>query len=117
MSSQDNDADIPLPVSVLLEQEHDEECVVFLDFDAFDSGADYTQARFVANSEITSAEYTITNEFSVPCQNISELLPGTPMEETRIPLNECSDDELETLFNMVSINYTIGTDAAEVDKN
>lgn len=116
MPSHDDNAGVPLPVSLLLEQEHDEECVVYLDFDAFNSADNYTRGRLVAVSDITSAEYTITNAFQVPCKNISELLPNTDMEDTRIPLNECSADDLQMLFDMVSINYTIGTDAAEVDK-
>lgn len=115
MSSQDDNTGVPLPVSVLLEQEHDEECIVYLSFDAFNSEDNYTNGRLVAVSELTSAEYTITTSFQIPCKNISELRPRTEMNETRILLNECSTKELATLFDMVSISYEIGTDTAEVD--
>lgn len=102
---------IPLPIRILLETEVDEECSVFLQYDHFQPGDDYTTGKLIAASDITSATYTITEEFSVPCDNIREITTGNVATGVnQIWLDGQDDDELATLFNMVTLNYQLGVE-------
>lgn len=115
MSSPDTDA-IPLPIRILLEQEKDEKCSVFLDYEPYTTSDNYTKGKLVSVSELTSAEYTITDKFQIPTENIKELSPDIDAStNARIMLSGCTETDLETLFNRVRIAYTIGTETAEVE--
>lgn len=107
MSSPNNS--VPMPIEILLETEVDEECSVFLQFDHFQPGDEYTTGKLIAASDITSATYSITEEFSIPCKNIRDVTRGNAdTGVNQIWLDGRDDEELAQLFNMVTFNYQLG---------
>lgn len=105
MSSPSNS--IPLPIRILLETEVDEECSVFLQYEHFETDDKYTVGKLIASSELTSATYTITEEFSIFCQNIQEVT-SKDSGVNEIWLDGQEDEDLAQLFDGVTFNYKIG---------
>lgn len=99
---------VPLPIRILLETEVDEECAVFLQYESFGTDDKYTVGKLIASSELTSATYTITEEFSILCENIQAVTGGANTGVNEIWLDGKETDELAQLFNKVTFNYKIG---------
>lgn len=100
------DDDLPLPVRVVLDQEQDEDCHIYLDYDELDATTEYTSGRIIAVSTRTTAEYTITDDFDIPEHNIRDVV-SDDLTETRVRLQACDTDDLQTLFNLVTIEYSL----------
>lgn len=116
MSSPDENT-IPLPIQVLLEQETDEECNVFLVYDAITANDEFTKGKLVASSTITEAKYTISDKFSVPVKNIQNVEPEGETANRKIWIGGCSEKDLEELFDSVTIAYSLGEETAEIGSN
>lgn len=113
MSSPDKNT-IPLPIQVLLEQETDEECNIFLVYDAITANDEFTKGKLVASSTITEAKYTISDKFSLPVENIQAVEPEGETANRKIWIGGCSEADLEALFDSVTIAYSLGEETAEI---
>lgn len=104
------DNDLPTPVRVVLDQEQDEDCQIYLDYDEPDATKEYTTGRLIAVSNRTTAEYTITDDFQIPIHNIRDVISEQDDDAQRIWLHGCETEELQTLFNLVSVAYSLTTE-------